>query len=89
MNSQEKDKLDMVARAQQMKINTRLTALQAAQNLMQLSTYTNSPDHLTLIAMAADIEKYILGDIEQETNDAIAAASKPKPTIIPASNLRA
>jgi hypothetical protein len=33
-------------------------------------------DHITLLAMAGDIEKYILGDLEQEAKDAIEVAAK-------------
>lgn len=33
-------------------------------------------DHITLLAMAGDIEKYVLGDLEQEAKDAIAEAAK-------------
>jgi hypothetical protein len=83
----EKEKLDMQARAQQMKINTRLTALQAGQHLMSLTTYSGEVGHLTLIAMATDIEKYILGEIEQETKDALEQLNKPKPTIVPAKDM--
>lgn len=107
MTPQQKEQADQLARLQQMKINTRLTALQSAQTIMGTPGYLGvvgeneqgkpawafkpgSVDHLTLIAMATDIEKYILGEIEQETNDFL---NKPKPTIVPAkempsSNLR-
>jgi hypothetical protein len=112
----DKEKLDMQARAQQMKINTRLTALQTALSIMQTTAYsagvegsvrvddkgeklvTPRPvwihrpgpvDHLTLLAMATDIEKYILGEIEQETKDALDALNKPKPTIVPAKDMPA
>jgi len=99
----EKEKLDMQARAQQMKINTRLTALQTALSIMQAPNYNvfvhapdiepnimgGKTDHLTLLAMATDIEKYILGEIEQETNDALEALNKPKPTIVPAREMPA
>jgi hypothetical protein len=117
LNPQQKEQADQLARLHQMKINTRLTALQSALSIMQLPSYSNgvegslrtdekgetlatpkpvyihrpqSVDHLTLIAMATDIEKYILGEIEKETNDFL---NKPKPTIVPAkempsSNLR-
>ena len=87
MTPAEKERLDMQARAQQMKINTRLTALQAGQSIMSLTTYNQGVDHLTLIAMATDIEKYILGEIEQETKDAIEQMNKPKPTIVPAKDM--
>ena len=116
MTPAEKEKLDMQARAQQMKINTRLTALQAAHNIISLASYSDGisgeiatdddgnkipmlerkavwirrpgpVDHLTLIAMATDIEKYILGEIEKETQDALDALNKPKPTIVPAKDI--
>lgn len=104
MNPADKEKLDMQARAQQMKINTRLTALQSALSIMQAPNYSmvhvnsatqelrhagGAVDHLTLLAMATDIEKYILGEIEQETKDALAALNKPKPTIVPAKDMPA
>lgn len=112
MTPAEKEKLDMQARAQQMKINTRLTSLQAAQTIMGTPGYLGvagekppeegqllgkpiwihkpgSVDHLTLIAMATDIEKYILGEIEKETQDALDAMNKPKPTIVPAKEMPA
>ena len=102
MTPAEKEKLDMQARTQQMKINTRLTALQTALSIMQAPNYSfcnydnstqkseragGSVDHLTLLAMAVDIEKYILGEIEQETKDALEAMSRPKPTIVPAKDI--
>ena len=101
MTPAEKEKLDMQARAQQMKINTRLTALQTALSIMQAPNYSvfvhapdiepkivgGQTDHLTLLAMAVDIEKYILGEIEQETKDALEAMSRPKPTIVPAKDI--
>lgn len=101
MSPADKEKLDMQARAQQMKINTRLTALQTAMNVMQTQGYlgvegeakdTKEPvwihkpgsiDHLTLLAMATDIEKYILGEIEQETKEVLEALGKPRPIIVP------
>ena len=90
----EKANLDQLARLQQMKINTRLTALQSAQQLMATPGYTGIPgsdkvtkeptwirqpgavDHLTLLAMAQDIETYILGNIESETIQAMEAAKR-------------
>lgn len=74
MNPQTKQDLDNLARLQQMKLNTRLTALQAAQAVMSLPSYENKACHLTLMAMAADIEKYILGEIEAETEAALKKA---------------
>lgn len=73
--------LDQLARLQQMKINSRLTALQAAQAIMSLPGFTDpirgneasKYDSITLIAMAQDIENYILGNIEKETEEALAA----------------
>ncbi len=81
----------------QMKINTRLTALQAAQTLMGTPGYTGVPgakeltgdpvwvhppgavDHITLLAMAGDIEKYIIDDLAQEAKEAIEAAKNKPP----------
>lgn len=72
--------LDQLARLQQMKINSRLTALQSAQTIMSLPGFTDPVkgneasryDSITLIAMAQDIENYILGNIEAETEAALA-----------------
>ena len=89
MTPQEKEKLDMQARAQQMKINTRLTALQSVHTLMGHTNYTGAVDAITVIAMASEIESYILGDIEQETKDALEAMNKPKPSIVPAKDMPA
>ena len=72
---QTKQDLDNLARAQQMKINARLTALQCAQTLMAAPLYGGTLDHITLIAMSQDIESYILGDIEDETKKALEAAA--------------
>jgi len=33
-------------------------------------------DHITLLAIATDIENYILGNLEQETKDALEAAAQ-------------
>lgn len=63
----------------QMKINTRLTALQAAQTLMGTPGFVNDTtgkvDHVTLLAMAGDIENYIIGDLANEARKAIDAAA--------------
>lgn len=90
----EKLTLDNLARAQQMKINARLTALQAAQTLMSTHGYLGVPgckegtvepvwirepgtiDIVTLLAQAEMIEGYILGNIEQESIDAMEEAKK-------------
>lgn len=71
MNPQAKQELDNTVRLQQLKINSRLTALQAAQVLMSLQSFDQRACHLTLIAMAGDIEKYILGTLEDETKEAL------------------
>ena len=87
MNATDKEKLDMQARAQQMKINTRLTALQSVHTLMGHSNYHGEVDAISLIAMASEIEGYILGQIEQETKDVLEQLNKPKPTIVPAKEI--
>ncbi len=77
-----KQDMDNLARLQQMKINTRLTALQAVQTLMNTRGYleldgggqVNKVDAVTLLATAQMIEEYILGNIEKETIDAMEAA---------------
>jgi hypothetical protein len=61
----------------QMRINTRLTALQAAQTIMSTPGYVDGGgkvDHITLLAMAGDIEKYIIDDLAVEAEKAITAA---------------
>lgn len=90
MSPADKEKLDLQARVQQMQINTRLTALQTALELMKLPNFNvtsgftpanglaTKVDHVTLLAMSGDIEKYILGNLEQEAKDAIEALGKPK-----------
>jgi hypothetical protein len=84
----QKVELDNAARLQQMKINTRLTALQSALELMKIPGYgfqegVARVDHITLLAMAGDIEAYILGGLEDEAKQAIENAKKPpKPAII-------
>jgi hypothetical protein len=85
----------------QMKINTRLTALQTALSIMGTHGYTGiagekpaedakypgqreavwvkqpgAVDHITLLAMAGDIEKYISGDLAEEARKAIDEAAK-------------
>ena len=91
MSQNVKQDLDQLARLQQMKINTRLTALQAAQQLMATHGYLGVTgtmdgvnvmsnklgvvDHITLLAIATDIENYILGNIETETKEALDAAA--------------
>ena len=110
MNPNAKEELDQLGRLHQMKINTRLTALQSALELMKTPGYTGiagekpvdnptfagertpvwvkppgAVDHVTLLAMAQDIEAYILGDLEDEAQKAIENAKKPqapKPSII-------
>lgn len=97
MTPAEKEALDLQARVHQMKINTRLTALQTGLELMKAPNYSsvvykndpNNPmidsepvtrgggvDHITLLAMATDIEKYILGELEAEAQQAVEAAQK-------------
>ena len=103
MTLDNKTQLDNTARLHQMKINTRLTALQSALELMKINGYlgvegaktdddgkvtpawvrrSGAVDHVTLLAMAGDIEAYILGGLEEEAKAAMEAASKPKPSII-------
>ncbi len=86
MSPADKEKLDMQARAQQMKINTRLTALQAAQTLMGTPGFkptdggnaASCVDMVNLLAIATEVEKYILGDIEEETKKAIETLNRPR-----------
>ena len=83
----DREKLDNAARAMQMVVNTRLTALQAAQTIFSTPTYQGAVDHVTLLAFALDIEMFILGQMEAELNAAMAEAGKPKPTIVPAKTM--
>lgn len=90
MNPQEKEKLDAQARLHQMQINTRLASLQAAQTVMSTPGFRpddggnpmSRVDAITLISMACEIEKYILGEIEAETKLAIEEFNKPKTQIL-------
>lgn len=88
----------------QMKINTRLTALQCAQTLMSTPGYhdanpafmvpgpdgttavpvnnSGKVDHITLLAIAGDIENYIIGDLQEEARKAIEEAKNPRPKIL-------
>ena len=88
MTPDQKTELDNVARLQQMKINTRLTSLQTALELMKIPGYgfategmssPNVVDHITLLAMAQDVEAYVLGGLEEETQKALENAKKPPP----------
>ena len=101
MTPTQKEELDLLGKLHQMKINTRLTALQSALELMKTTGYTGiagqtkaeegkfpepvwvrppgTVDHITLLAMAGDIEAYILGNLEDEAKEAITEAKKPPP----------
>lgn len=91
-----KAELDNTARLQQMKINTRLVALETAMKIMNAPNYSalmykNDPDNpggdsvpeivggkvdiITLLAMALEVESYILGNIEAETKEALEKAA--------------
>lgn len=80
----EKLALDNLAKLQQMKINARLTALQAVQSLIVTRGYlpsdggssTNKVDIVTLLAQAQMIEEYILGNVEKESIDAMDEAKR-------------
>lgn len=74
MHPQVKQELDNVARAQQMKINARLAALQVVQDILKAPHYNDKVDAITAIAMAMEIEQYILGNIEEESQAAIDKA---------------
>lgn len=66
--------LDQLARLQQMQLNARLAALEAATKLLHAPTYASGADLITLIATATEIQGYILGNIEAETEQALKAA---------------
>lgn len=91
---QSKEQLDNLARLHQMKLNSRLTALEVAHKLMCTDGYTGiagaregdgkpawvkppgAVDHITLLAIAQDVEAYILGTLEAETLQALDEAAK-------------
>lgn len=77
MNKHDPQKIE--AGLQQMQINTRLTALQTALEIMRTQNYANTVDHITMLAMAGEIENYILGELVDEAKKAIAEANKPVP----------
>lgn len=69
--------LDRQARVMQMQVNSRQFAATMALELMKCPGYAKDVDHLTLIAMATDIEQYVMGKVEEQTKAALeAAASK-------------
>lgn len=80
---QSKEQLDNLARLHQMKINTRLTALQTTLELMKMRGYlqidggqeVNKVDMVTLLATSQEVERYILGQIEAETVAALKTAA--------------
>lgn len=74
-----------MAKLQQMKLNTRLTALQAATQIVAAPGFIDRtiPEHAansvtvhTVIAIAQELEGYILGDIEAETEEALKKAQE-------------
>lgn len=75
-------KLENLAKLQQMKLNTRLAALEAATKIVSAPGFMMPiPEHAansvtvhTTIAIAQELEGYILGNIEQETEEALAKA---------------
>jgi hypothetical protein len=76
-------RLDNLAKLQQMKLNTRLAALEAATKIVSSPGFTDRtiPEHAansvtvhTTIAIAQELEGYILGGIEAETEEALKAA---------------
>lgn len=78
-------KLENLARLQQMKLNTRLAALEAATKIVSSSGFVDRtiPEHAansvtvhTTIAIAQELEGYILGNIEAETEEALAKAQQ-------------
>jgi len=77
----DREKLETEARYQQMKINTRLTALQSAHTLMGLYDYAGSKDSDALLKIAAQIEEYILKDI------APPPETPQRPTIVKATEM--
>lgn len=66
----------------QMKINTRLTALQSASVLMGHKDYNGVADANALITISKAIEEFIIGDLVKEANDAVAKMRNPGPTIV-------
>jgi hypothetical protein len=88
----DKEKLEQAARLQQMNINARLVSLETAMKLMHAPFYNyedkdnnndkvikgGKTDHITLIAMAQEIEGFILGNIEEETKQILEELKKPQ-----------
>lgn len=72
-------KLENLAKIQQMKLNTRLAALEAATKIVSSPGFmVPIPEHAansvtvhTTLAIAQEIEGYILGNIEAETEEAL------------------
>ena len=78
-------RLDNAAKVQQMKLNTRLTALQAATQIVSAPGFIDRsiPEHAansvtvhTTIAIAQELEGYILGNIEVETEELLRRAQE-------------
>jgi len=78
-------KLENMAKLQQMKLNTRLTALQAATQIVSAPGFIDRtiPEHAansvtvhTTIAIAQELEGYILGNIEAETEEVLKKAQE-------------
>jgi hypothetical protein len=83
--------LENIAKLQQMKLNCRLVALERATVIVGIPGFIDQsiPEHAgnsvtvhTTIAIAQELEGYILGDIEEETEEVLRQArenlSKPR-----------
>jgi hypothetical protein len=85
--------LDNIAKLQQMKLNCRLVALERATVIMACPGFldrsiqehgANSVTVITAIAIAKELEGYILDNIEEETEEVLRAARENlnKPRIV-------
>ena len=77
--------LENIAKFQQMKLNARLAALDVATKLVTAPTFIDKsiPEHgansvtvHTLLAVAQDVTDYILGNVEEESKQAMAEAEQ-------------
>jgi len=85
--------LENIAKLQQMKLNCRLVALERACTIMAIPGFIDRsiPEHgansvtvITAIAIAKELEGYILDDIEEETGEVLkqAQANLSRPQIV-------
>jgi len=66
--------LENMGKLHQMKLNTRLVALERATMVCSAANYAGKNSAIEVMAVATEFEGYILGQIEQETKEAFEAA---------------